>query len=69
MIMMCARPAALSLQAMTVHVLLAKSLWNVFCFIGEIKITQTTEQKLQVFTIRQRNSTLHYVLMSAEVNL
>lgn len=44
MIMMHARPADLSLQAMTVHVLLAKSLRNVFCFIGEIKITQTTEQ-------------------------
>lgn len=69
MIMMCARPAVLSLQAMTFHVLLAKSLWNVFCFMGEIKITQTTEQKLQLFPIRQRNSILRYVLISAEVNL
>lgn len=46
--------------------LLAKSLWNVSCFIGEIKITQTTEQKLQQSTIRQKKSILHYVLISAE---
>lgn len=69
MIIMYSRPADLSLQVMTVHVLLAKNLWKVFCFIGEIKITQTTEQKLQLFTIRQRNNTLHYVLISAEVSV
>lgn len=67
MIIMYARPTDLSLQAMTVHVLLAKSLWIMFCFIGEIKITQTTEQNLQLFTTRQRNSTLHYVLISVNV--
>ena len=69
MLMVCARPAILSLQAMTAYVLRAKSLWNVFCFTDEIKVTQTTQQKLQLFTIRQRNSTLHYVLISAEVRL
>lgn len=69
MLMVYARPAILSLHARTACVLLAKSVWNVFCFTDEIKVTQTTEQKLQLFTIRQRNSTLHYVLISAEVSL
>jgi len=41
----------------------------VFCFTDEIKVIQTTEQKLQLFTTRQRDSTLHYVLISAEVSL
>lgn len=69
MLMVYARPAILSLQAMTAYVLLAKSLGNVFCFTDEIKVTKTTEQKLQLFTIRQRNITPHYVLISAEVSL
>lgn len=69
MLMVYARPAILSLQAMTADVLLAKTLWNVFWFTDKIKLTQTTEQKLQLFTIRQRNRTLHCVRISAEGSL
>lgn len=69
MLMVFSRPAVLSFQAMTAYILLAKRLWNMFCFTDEIKVTQQTEQVLQLFTIRQRNSTLHYVLISHEVSL